>query len=941
MGQGGGVEKGLEEVLREKDIEVVEKGQYDGGKVNYIFDFKDDAEVMAVGGRFGAKTVKIMVEEAGERMDGRVTGEKGTLIWLRQVYGPGMKEEGWLAEAIVRAVRNENLVLPDRKKRPRLLAIDDAVEAILRGMFLGEEGGVVEIWGEEAEIDELAKVLINKAKMTRFKVAEKEVEILEPRVEVENEWRKLRWRPEVNLALGMDMVLQYFFTKEDEKRRVKKRELKKRKSQAGLKKENWKGYRVEVEERGGVDREIAKIEENEAEVGEMVVGKEIKGREEEIKRALTKVREWEKDDGEEEVAGGVEYRKGTEERNEEAVEKKEPGKKYFLNWPEGWEKWLAGTLGLALLMLAVAAGTRVLRILNYPLKGQEMIKEGKYDQLVKESEGWLLEVRKAEEGFGGRMFGDYLEGLRLVEVALEVEREGARAAKEGEKITEAVLRESEIDFRKTIDNLAVILGNLDGKVAILEARLKGKRMWLPAGWRKKIESRSREMAKMREGLAAGREFLGVLPGILGIEGNKKKEYLVLFQNENELRPGGGFIGSYGILSFDAGKLAGLEVKDVYEADGQLKGHVEPPEEIRAYLGEGGWFMRDANWQASFPAAAKDVAWFLEKETGRGVDGVIGINLTVAKAMVGVAGEVYVADFKEKINKNNLYEQAEFYSETKFFPGSVQKASFLGALAKTLLEEIKLAKGEKLFGLAEATLTMLSRNEIQVWVEDKKAAAALAGLGWDGAMFGGKCSEDSCVADYLYLVEANLGVNKANYFVYRNVEQLVEVGENGVSRVVKINYENSAKTSSWPGGDYKNYLRVYLPLGANLAEVSISEGEGGNKKIYNEGEYRVKNYLGRKEVGLLAVVPVAGKRQVEIRYSLPVVNRGGLKMSYLLYVQKQSGFGDTGLVTLFSWPKGWQVNQVQPEGSIVNEKLLFNQKLSEDMRMGIELVKEQE
>jgi hypothetical protein len=149
----------------------------------------------------------------------------------------------------------------------------------------------------------------------------------------------------------------------------------------------------------------------------------------------------------------------------------------------------------------------------------------------------------------------------------------------------------------------------------------------------------------------------------------------LFQNESELRPTGGFIGSYGLLTFKSGKLISFEIKDIYEADGQLQGHVEPPWEIKNYLNEANWYMRDANWKADFVKTSADIQWFLGKEMNQKVDGVIGIDLAVAKSILGVIGEVYVPDFNEKINSNNLYEQAEYYAETKFFPVQDRKLVF--------------------------------------------------------------------------------------------------------------------------------------------------------------------------------------------------------------------------------------------------------------------------
>src|SRR3989338_4365332 len=55
----------------------------------------------------------------------------------------------------------------------------------------------------------------------------------------------------------------------------------------------------------------------------------------------------------------------------------------------------------------------------------------------------------------------------------------------------------------------------------------------------------------------------------------KKTYLVLFQNNLEIRPTGGFIGSYGLLTIEDGHVSDFRIFDVYQADGQLKGHVEP------------------------------------------------------------------------------------------------------------------------------------------------------------------------------------------------------------------------------------------------------------------------------------------------------------------------------------------------------------------------------
>ena len=149
-------------------------------------------------------------------------------------------------------------------------------------------------------------------------------------------------------------------------------------------------------------------------------------------------------------------------------------------------------------------------------------------------------------------------------------------------------------------------------------------------------------------------------------------------------------------------------------------------------------------------------WFFDKETGRKVDGVIGINLAVAQGMLGVVGEVYLPNYKEKVNKDNLYEQAEFYSEQKFFPGSYEKENFLGDLSKQLFEQIRGLSLQKQVELMGTLMDLANRNEVQVAAGETQTAKTMAELGWDGAMYEGGCAKGNCVADYLYVVEANVG-----------------------------------------------------------------------------------------------------------------------------------------------------------------------------------------
>ena len=142
-----------------------------------------------------------------------------------------------------------------------------------------------------------------------------------------------------------------------------------------------------------------------------------------------------------------------------------------------------------------------------------------------------------------------------------------------------------------------------------------------------------------------------LPYLLG--NDKTKTYLILFQNNMELRPTGGFIGSFSLVKFSKGKMVDMPVYDVYTADGQLKGYVEPPTPIRDFLGEANWFLRDSNWDPDFAISAQRAEWFLNKELEIGVDGVVGIDLEIIRSLIKIVGPIKLIDFNQTIDENNM------------------------------------------------------------------------------------------------------------------------------------------------------------------------------------------------------------------------------------------------------------------------------------------------
>lgn len=974
-------ENGGEMIGKNKFQIVTELGEVED-KVTYVFDFTGSENAWAKALKDGAKLavvvidnniVAIEIEKGLKKYEG-----DWRLVEMNLVYGPGMDlESNWLGRVIEQAVLNRPLTVP-QNEMVRPLAVEDVVEVLLRACFLSGTTEEHFIYGGALiERNEVEKVLVKEAKMTREGVEIGKFEEEVSSEEIEKSWQKLRWVPMRAFGETITETLQYFFTIADTLGRKKSASL-----GVPLKENLKRGYFEVVESENDqaikpVDTGSSLVKEEVVEVDKVQIDESVQPKVESPKVELENTKDdkeikkkekveeipklsWVKPVSPVIISHGLTDR--VEDDEEELIEESqaimpvstgtspvsqvimpvETGTNLVKKVPKVGNikyKWIIGIILGILGISLLAGGIKVWQLARGINAIGNDIKKQDWKKAESNSIKRLAEIRSIEETLTGvGIRGDVYQMLRVIDQGLVVIKEVVPIMEQGQLLYEGVLKDREIDSEAVTKNINQQLSVVIPEMGILQARMEGEWKGLPGVVKETMTLNSKKIEDWRLRLDKVKTMLTILPEFLGSNG-QRRDWMFLFQNEQELRPTGGFIGSFGIMSFENGKLLNLDVRDIYAADGQLKGHVEPPWPIKDYLGEAGWYMRDSNWQPSLPLASKDILWFLDKETGRSVNGIVAINLAVARGILGVVGELYLVDFKEKINKDNLYEQAEFYSEQKFFPGSHEKANFLGALSKQLFEEIKGLSIEKQLDLVSVLIDLADRNELQIAANDKNTAKVLANLGWDGSMYEGGCGKESCSADYLYIVEANVGVNKVNYFIRRNIEQMVEITSNLLHRVVKINYENTAKSASWPGGDYKNYVRIYVPGDVVVTSVTTYDTNNPTDKTEIDSSNLKVNKVGNKnEISFLVTVGVKKRLTVELQYGSLIDLSKGDKYSYLGYIQRQSGYGDTGIVSLVSYPEEWQVLQVEPSASMVGNKLLFNQKLDRDIKMGVEIGK---
>ena len=443
-----------------------------------------------------------------------------------------------------------------------------------------------------------------------------------------------------------------------------------------------------------------------------------------------------------------------------------------------------------------------------------------------------------------------------------------------------------------IDSLYNDLGFLQGEVAA------------SFGLSKKVLgafSANDGVLNLREKVLLTKKIFGELPGLLGSE--QRKTYLVLFQNNMELRPTGGFIGSFAIVSFENGRLIDISVQDVYSADGQLKGHVEPPPPIKNYLGEANWYLRDSNWDPDFPTSAQRAEWFLDKELDISVDGVIGIDLEVAREILKQTGPILITDFNQLVDYNNLYEKTQYEVEKDFFPGSRKKASFLTALARELLMRLSNMGSSDYIKVTTSVFDSLNERHVQVFLHNSQAARIISEFGWDGAVRIPSCS-GNCFADWLGIVEANLGVNKANFFIRRSFSLIVSFQNGRVERFLSTTFVNDASPLLGEIAKYKLYTRIMMPPESEVLRVEVVRGT--EKQVL---EPEIKLTQGRKEVGVFLEIGPGKTSTLNISWSQNVGLGFGSPGIYSLYWRKQAGTREDPVVVRLFFPRGLKVYAV--------------------------------
>jgi len=365
----------------------------------------------------------------------------------------------------------------------------------------------------------------------------------------------------------------------------------------------------------------------------------------------------------------------------------------------------------------------------------------------------------------------------------------------------------------------------------------------------------------------------------------ERRYLILLQNNMELRPGGGFLGQYAIIKIKNGKVTNSYFEDANLLDQRIKAKIPAPYPFKRMMGIKKWKFRDSNFSPDFPTNVKKAEYFY-RLSGRNsnFDGVIAVNANTFNRIFNLTGPITVPGYGVELNSQNATLKLEEIVEKRYILNdkinTQNRKAIMHSLTKIMLE--KLSGVGNISKVSKFVLEELRNKDIMLNFRDEKLQKMVEDVHW-----GGKVAEN-WNGDYLMLSDANMGALKTNYYITREINYKVDLtGEKPLAEL-EVLYKNGAKYGDWRTSDYHSYFRVYVPKGSKLLERKMVSypliQEDFNKTYF----------------GFLLHVLINGQTDVRLKYELPESVRSG---DYKLLIQKQSGMGDVPVKVTVKTDKG--------------------------------------
>jgi hypothetical protein len=369
-------------------------------------------------------------------------------------------------------------------------------------------------------------------------------------------------------------------------------------------------------------------------------------------------------------------------------------------------------------------------------------------------------------------------------------------------------------------------------------------------------------------------WLAILPQVIGHE--KERTYLLLLQNNTELRPTGGFIGTYGILKIKNGKVAEFTTDNVYNLDEPAKAYNTkiPPLPLQKYIKQSQWFLRDVNWDPDFPTTAQKAIQFYKDERGpvKNFDGVIAFTPTLIENLLSVTGAITVDD--KEFTTENLIDTLAYHVELGFKEEGINiynRKEIIDDVAQQLQTKLFSMSVDEIRELVPVIFGALDEKQVMFYFEDELVQGVAQEFIWDGRVREAK-------GDYVYFVDANLGSLKSDPAINRTISYTLKTLEDDtLQAVASISYEHTGDFN-WKTTRYRTYTRLYAPFGSTLIEATG-----------NEEELSIADEHNKTVFGTFISIEPSDTETLSFTYTLPKdLSAKILDGEYNLLIQKQAG-----------------------------------------------------
>jgi len=384
------------------------------------------------------------------------------------------------------------------------------------------------------------------------------------------------------------------------------------------------------------------------------------------------------------------------------------------------------------------------------------------------------------------------------------------------------------------------------------------------------------------GISEAKPLLKALPKLMGEP--KEVRYMVLWQNDKELRPTGGFITGYAIFRIEHGIVHVDESGDIYDLDDKMGTNIKAPEPIAKYhINVPYWHLRDSNLSPDFYESMQDFEK-LYKYVGddRKYAGIITVDTWFLLDIMKILGPIEIGGVKYTTENEPLCDcpqviyKLEEYADKPVGYERKSRKDLVGVMLYALMEKA-LGSSPKLYWgrLFQTGLDALSRKHVLVYLKDRDAQKGIEALG-----FGGRIKDYD--GDYLHINDANFAGAKTNMFTKHYIEYDVEIKDDKLVKKLKITYKNPYPWSNCDleagelclNGRLRDWVRVYVPEGSKLIKITGSQIKSKNNKD-----------LGKTFFEARVDVDPETRRVLEFEYESPLLVKDG---EYKLLIQKQPG-----------------------------------------------------